>query len=147
MFHVEGARAMTEVLQAAHGSDRVRPGQGAGSWIDKTPGTNYLRYNPRKAWSPSINLYESDDGYCVVVDLAGVRADEIDIRLENQQMVISGHRPVPEMCNVQGQLCLHMMEIDYGRFVRRLDVPGGVDVARIEAFYRSGYLWVHLPKV
>lgn len=138
---------MAEVLRAAHGSGRARSlGRGINTWVDDTLVSSYHRYRPRKTWSPAINLYESGDAYCIVVDLAGVRADEIDIHVENEQMVISGHRPAPEMCDVCGQLCLHLMEIDYGRFVRRLDIPGGVDVAAIEAFYRSGFLWIRLPR-
>ena len=140
---------MTEVLHAAHGSDRVRPGQGADSWIDKTPGTSYLRYNPRKAWSPSINLYENESSYFLVVDLAGVRGEEIVLNVEEDMIVLSGHRDMPMMHDWAEPMRVHLMEIDQGQFRRRLPLPKDVDVdaaRREEATYRCGYLWVKLPK-
>ncbi len=42
--------------------------------------------------------------------------------------------------------CTHLMEIDHGPFLRSVEVPSSVDVEAINAKYRSGLLWILLPK-
>lgn len=107
---------------------------------------SYHGYRPDQGWSPAVNLYECKDSYWVIFDLAGLSADEIDINIEGGKMTISGHRPAPEMCRVDGDVCLHLMEIEHGTFVRALDMPDDVDLGAIEASYRSGYLSIRIPK-
>ena len=115
-------------------------------WVDQVLGQGYRQYRPGEAWAPAINLYEDKTGYCVIVDLAGVSADKINIRVESDKMVISGHRPTPEMSSTSGQICMHLMEIDHGPFVRTLELPERADMDAIEATYRCGYLWILIPK-
>lgn len=144
---VQGATAMAEILKAARRDEPSHAGAESCKRADSVVSASYLRYHTHKAWSPAINLYETNDSYCIVADLAGVNASEIDIRVEDKKLIIRGQRPVPQMCKPSEHLRLHLMEIDHGRFVRTVEVPPGVKVTNIEAFYRSGYLWVRLPKV
>ena len=118
-------------------------------WIDHVLGAGYHKYAPGEAWSPSINLYENESGYFLVVDLAGVRGEEIILNVEEDMIVLSGHRDMPIMQGCAEPLRVHLMEIDHGQFRRRLPLPKDVDVDAAmsqEATYRYGYLWVRLPK-
>ena len=36
------------------------------------------------------------------------------------------------------------MEIDHGRFCRIVDLPGQIDVSRVESKYEHGMLWVKM---
>jgi HSP20 family molecular chaperone IbpA len=38
------------------------------------------------------------------------------------------------------------MEIPYGRFARRIQLPAETDVERIEAKFREGYLRIEVPR-
>lgn len=93
-----------------------------------------------------MNLYEGADHYCVVVDLAGMSADKIDLRLDKGLLMISGERPTPGMGARGKPLRIHLMEIDHGAFCRSVEVPSDVDSENIAASYRAGYLFVHLPR-
>ena len=140
---------MTRSVQAA-GKDSFSPGgRQIGKWVDHVLGTGYRAYCPGEPWLPSINLYESHDHYCVVVDLGGVVADEIDLRVERGFLVLMGSRPTPRPPAACGRVRAHLMEIDHGRFRREIQLPKNADVSDVEAVnatYRCGFLWVQIPK-
>jgi len=105
-----------------------------------------MGYAPQKTWQPDINIYETERAYYVCAELAGVRASDIDVRTDKGLLVISGHRDDPRPRHHQGSLCVYLMEVDSGDFQRQVRLPPEVDVERIEACYRGGFLWVTLPK-
>lgn len=81
--------------------------------------TSYSR-NP--SWEPPVNVIETDESLWVISAIPGVSADRVEVRLENNELLISGNRPVPKCCN-DGELKL--WEIPLGHFERRLRVVGG----------------------
>lgn len=134
------------MLQAAQEDKFSSVAKQMGKWVDQVLGKGFHKFRTEETWSPAIDLYEDDTHYCVVVDLAGVVADEIELHPEGEMLVLSGYRPTPGVSEATGNVKLHHMEIDHGRFSRSLEIPGNVDPDRIEAFYKSGLLWVRLPK-
>lgn len=116
-------------------------------WMDQVLGPSFQHYRHPGGWKPAINLCEYDTHYCVVVDLAGVKAPEIDLRAEKGVMILEGERPMPMAPDATGEARLHLMEIDHGRFSRTIELPEGINVDAIEAFYRNGFLWIRVPKV
>lgn len=123
-------------------------------WVDEVLGPSFHRYRAGRTWHPAINLYEDASNYCLVVDLAGMDADSIDLRVEKNYLILKGDRPTPRppQCDVQkdpqgsGTNRLHLMEIDHGVFQRRLKLPEGVNAKKVEARYEKGFLWVRMPK-
>jgi len=115
-------------------------------WMDQVMGPPYQKYFAENVWSPAINLYESETDYYLVVDLAGVEVDEeIDLHVEDTRLTLAGRRSSPAP-PVKDAVRLHLMEIDHGRFCRDVEVPKDVDVEAIHASYRTGFLWVRMPK-
>lgn len=128
----------------------------------------YYNFRPTDTWSPSVNLYETDECYLVCVDLAGVEKDKIDVELIDSRLTIRGHRGVPSfdespavaaeashgetgrphavVAAERGKLRLHVMEIDHGSFFREVELPEHVKHEKIEAHYRNGMLWIEIPK-
>ena len=47
------------------------------------------------AWSPHIDVYEADDSAVVLVDLAGVPREEIQIEVEHNHLTLRGERRPP----------------------------------------------------
>jgi len=137
---------MTAVIQAAHRDELGSVARQMGKWIDHVLGHGFRGYCPEDSWSPAINLYEDQTHYCVVADLSGVEAEKIDLRTEGKTLILSGFRPTPGLEEVKGRLRLHHMEIDHGRFCRSLELPQDIDTDGIEASYKTGLLWIHLPK-
>ena len=115
-------------------------------WTDHVLGPSFHKYRPAEAWEPAVNIYEDDAQYCLVVDLAGVRGDEIDLHVNSGMMILSGRRAAPGMRDQHGRKRVHVMEIDHGPFRRKVQLPDNVDINAIEASYRNGYLWIKLLK-
>lgn len=136
---------MRTIIQAAHQSSGPA-GSKMSQWLRQVVGSQYHRFCPNEIWQPALNFYESDDAYYIVADLAGLKAEEIDLHVESQILHISGERPTPRPCDAPRAVRLHMMEIDHGRFCRELQLPEDVDPDRIEASYRSGLLQIRLPR-
>jgi HSP20 family protein len=112
----------------------------------------YYGFMPGEAWTPNVNLYETETDYRVCVDLSGVEKDKIDITVVDQRLTIRGSRPVPQ-CPVppcpdpeHNRLRVHLMEIDHGAFAREVELPHDVIKDRITARYTDGMLWIDLPK-
>ncbi len=138
---------MSVTQQLAERDKHRHMSQQVGKWIDHVLGSGFPSYSHGDAWRPAINLCEYQTYYCVVVDLAGMKGPQIDLRCEDGMLIFSGERQMPVDPDGPPEVRLHLMEIDCGRFQRAVRLPEGVDVTRIEAFYRGGYLWVRIPKV
>jgi HSP20 family protein len=119
-----------------------------GKWMDQVLGPSYHNYLPGEVWRPAINICEHDDHYCVVVELPGMKADQIDLNVQQGLLHLAGRRAMPRAGEVSkdNPVRVHLMEIDHGHFERALELPSDVEVDRIEAAYRGGFLWIELPK-
>jgi len=120
-----------------------------GNWVDKVLKPSYHGYHPGQTWSPAVNVFEDATHHCIVVELAGVHVDEVDLRVEGdrpQVLLLSGQRTAPGLDQADRQSRLHTMEIDHGRFCRAIQVPDNVEMDRIEATYKNGLLRIRLPK-
>lgn len=114
-------------------------------WIDQVLSPPNQRYCPGGTWSPAINLYEDEAYYYVVADLAGVSMNEVDVRIKDGALILGGQRPMPRPPKNR-QVSLQLMEIDHGRFCRSIELPSDVIIDKTQAYYRSGYLWVRIPR-
>ena len=65
-------------------------------WVDQVIGARYQKYRHDETWQPPINLYEDAESYCVVVDLAGVDAQSLDLRTEGGYLIAQTHSQAPE---------------------------------------------------
>jgi HSP20 family protein len=98
----------------------------------------------RDTWKPAVDVYELEEEFHVVVELAGVARDRVEVIFEGTHLTIRGWREDPAP---RKRLRLHQMEIDHGPFECVVRVDATIDRARLEAFYRDGFLRVRLPKV
>jgi HSP20 family protein len=96
-----------------------------------------------RAFRPRVDVFRMDDppAITVVAELAGIDPDDVDLSVAEGVLVIAGHRRRAARAPAA---YLHM-ELDYGRFERRLPLVEPVDADRIEAVYDRGLLRVTLP--
>lgn len=106
----------------------------------------YIRFCPTDAWRPNLNIYESKDAFMVCIDLAGMRADAIQVDVQENSLVVRGERTAPLPPKGEKVTGVHLMEIDMGVFCRQVELPAAVERDGIAAHYRDGLLWVALPK-
>ena len=93
-------------------------------------------------WSPPTDVYETEGGFVVKVEVAGMREEDFEVALENNVLMISGNRP-----DLGERRAYYQMEIRSGRFEIAIEVPAPVEVEKAIAEYRDGFLWIHLPKI
>jgi HSP20 family protein len=95
------------------------------------------------AWRPRADVYETADGVLVTVELAGLEADDLDVQLFEDALIVEGGRSVP-VAWANGRY--HAAEIPRGRFRLRLGLPAVVDPDAAEARFERGLLELALPK-
>jgi HSP20 family protein len=91
-------------------------------------------------FTPALDVRETDDEYLVMVDLPGVKSQDVTIEVNEQMLTLSGSRVPVETGDAQ------LVERPYGSFVRNLTLPKGVDSDAIAADYGDGVLTLHIPK-
>ena len=94
-------------------------------------------------WSPALDLYESGDHFVAVVELPGMRKEDIDLSLHDGSMTISGERK--RESNDNGETA-QRTERNVGTFRRSISLPARVDPSKVTATYEDGILKVTLPK-
>ena len=96
----------------------------------------------------SFPNYETAQRFLICAELAGMKGDEIDIRADGGELHIRGTRKKPHLPggDKEESVSVHLMEIDSGRFHRKVPIPDGVDIEQITATYKHGYLWIALPR-
>jgi HSP20 family protein len=95
------------------------------------------------AWSPPVDIFEKGEDLIIRAELAGVRREDIDVRIEENTLLLSGERRKDEELE-QGRA--YRVERAVGPFTRRFALPATVDPARISARYVDGLLELTLPK-
>lgn len=97
-----------------------------------------------KAWKPLCDIYECPEHFSVVVDLAGVDEEKVEVMLQGRILTIRGHR---KQFRPPSMNSTYMIEINYGDFERVIQLPVDVDADATRAIYRRGFLEIILPKV
>ena len=96
-----------------------------------------------RPWSPAVDILENEDALIVRADLPDVKLEDIDVRVENQTLSLSGHRKFDRDEKVKGY---HRIERGYGEFVRSFAIPSTVETEKVAADYKNGVLTITLPK-
>lgn len=94
-------------------------------------------------WLPAADVYQTDDGWLVKVELAGVSAEDIEIDIQGNSLYIAGCRK-DRSCAVGTSY--HQMEISYSSFEKTLNFPGSIQGATVEHNFDNGLLIIHLKK-
>jgi HSP20 family protein len=93
------------------------------------------------AFEPAVDVWETDTQLVVEVELPGARSDEVEVRLERQQLIVTGQLPAAP--GVEGRhLCV---ERPRGRFHRAIPLPADV-AGEPAATLSAGVLEVRLSR-
>ena len=96
-----------------------------------------------RPWSPAVDVYETENELVFKADVPDVDPKDIDVRVENQTLTLSGERKFDQEHSGKGY---HRIERSYGSFVRSFAVPNSFDTDNIAADFKNGVLSVTLPK-
>src|SRR5882724_11188785 len=98
----------------------------------------------RASWVPNTDVYATENGVVVKVELAGMRSEHLEITVEGTRLRISGNRP--DGCRAPKYSFL-AMEISYGPFESVLELPSAYDLSQAKASYLNGFLRIDVPIV
>ena len=104
------------------------------------PRAHVLRATGR-VWSPPADVLRTRDGWMVVVELAGVSDEEIEIEVEGASLRVAGCR-MDGYCSETVEC--HQMEITYSRFEKTISFPCPIESATVEREYEKGLLILRL---
>jgi HSP20 family protein len=96
-----------------------------------------------RPWSPAVDIFETEDELVLKADVPEVELKDIDVRVENQTLTLSGERKFEKEDATKGY---HRIERAYGQFTRTFTLPSTVDTEQVAAEYHNGVLTVKLPK-
>jgi HSP20 family protein len=92
---------------------------------------------------PHIDVSETDRELKVCAELPGVSENDVDIRLEDDVLVIRGEKKFERKDEKENY---HFVERSYGTFQRALRLPGPINPDQVQARFENGVLTVTLPK-
>ena len=93
-------------------------------------------------WTPNTDVYVTDSGLVIKVELAGMRKEDLQLVIEGNKVRISGHRS--DGCRAPKCKFL-VMEINYGAFESVIELNDGFDLAKAKAAYQNGFLRIDVP--
>ena len=93
--------------------------------------------------TPAIDIVEKEKAFEVTAELPGLDAKNVDIQLSDNVLTIKGEKQEEKEEKTKDR---YVSERRYGSFRRSLQVPGSVDVDKIEANFKNGVLTVTMPK-
>jgi len=92
----------------------------------------------------AVDVYETDGEVVIQSAIAGIRAEDLDISIENDVVAIRGKR---EKSSEKSTRNYFYQECYWGYFSREIILPAEVDPSRTEAGMKDGVLTIRIPKI
>lgn len=94
-------------------------------------------------WVPAVDIIEEKDRFVLRADIPGVRAEDIEVSMDNGVLSVSGERHAIATDDEAG---IQRIERATGRFLRRFTLPETANAEGIGAKSANGILEVTIPK-
>lgn len=91
---------------------------------------------------PALNIWEQDDALIAEAELPGVKAEDVDISVVGNELVIKGRRT----SNQPEGVSYHRRERGVGSFSRSVRLAVEIDAEKVQASLQDGVLRITLPK-
>ena len=92
---------------------------------------------------PAVDVLEQDGNYLIKAELPGLKASDVEIRVEGSTLTISGERKYEHKEEKEGY---RRFERRYGSFCRSFTLPENAKAEAIEADMSEGVLTLTVPK-
>ena len=104
--------------------------------------SHMLRNLRHGKFKPPSDVLETEDGFIILVEIAGMEIDDFKLVLNNRKLTISGNRLLP---TVESNTSYHQVEIETGEFRLEYTLTKPVDDEKVTANYQNGLLRIELP--
>lgn len=95
------------------------------------------------AFSPALDVRETEDGFTLYVELPGVSKDDVEITLEDDVLTVAGERSFYDEVDSDD---FRRVERRFGRFRRSVRLPDRVAGDQVTARHVDGMLTIDVPK-
>ena len=92
-----------------------------------------------------IDIAETDKALVVTLEMPGLEAEDIHVRVQGDRLTISGEKHSRQETGGDDAE-YHRVETSHGSFSRTISLPTNVNNDQIDADYAKGVLTVTLPK-
>lgn len=99
---------------------------------------------PEEEGQLTIDVFQNDDEFVIKSTVAGVNAEDLDIDIRDDMVVIRGARQKDEKIADDDYL---YQECFWGAFSRTVILPETIDTGRAKASLKNGVLTIRLPKL
>ncbi len=99
--------------------------------------------NQPQSFAPRADVTEDAEGYHFYFEMPGLKSDSVDVRVEDQKLMVTAERKRPEWPK---ETSVHVAERTYGKLHRAFTLPEDATHDNIRASYKDGVLEVTVPK-
>jgi len=92
----------------------------------------------------AIDVYETEDDFVLQSTIAGIKAGDLNISIENEVVTIGGSR---QQITEDDKKKYFYQECYWGPFSRQVILPEEIDATKIKAIMKDGVLTLRLPKI
>ena len=90
---------------------------------------------------PAVDVFEEKGEVVVMAELPGMRREDISLRIDDNNLIISGEKKSEERVEQKDYLRL---ERSHGTFTRTIALPEGIDTEGVKATFRDGVLEIRI---
>jgi HSP20 family protein len=95
-----------------------------------------------REFAPATDIYETEAGITLQVDLPGQDAKSIEVKVEKGVLTLRSERKAQEGTKENAR----RLERGFGVYTRSFKLPDTVDATHVEARYENGVLTLALPR-
>jgi HSP20 family protein len=106
--------------------------------------STHFIHNIGLGWQPAMEIQETDAEIILKVEMPGIAAKDLDVRVSQNAVSILGEHHREELTEHPG-FC--QSEFHYGQFQRQIPLPKAVRSEQVQAKLKDGVLILMLPKV
>lgn len=141
-------RAEEPAAETAVVKPGLHPVQLLREWLQAAPFAWRFARHPfrwyRPLYVPDFEVKETADAFVFTADVPGLGSDQIDVKLSQNRLTVSGHREQEK--SKKGET-FYAYERSYGSFSRSFVLPEGADLEHIDAELRDGVLTITVGKL
>lgn len=101
-----------------------------------------MRWPTQKPFNPPYDVVEQQYQVVILVEVAGMQAEDFNITFTRDLLIISGKRQRPDF----GPCAFHRVEVGFGEFRIEIPIPWTVRANEVSAKYHEGFLQIALPR-